>query len=167
MCPVGSCSVVPAEGVEPSNPRARGFNSRVYANSTTLASGCSKWRRGRDLNPRELCGPYSLSRRAPSTRLGHLSKRVTCVSSGACQPTSKPAFQLCSGTLARTVGFEPTTNAFGMRRSTRLNYARTLVQQGGLEPPIPFGNMALNHARMPVPPLLQNEGELTSNPLRR
>ena len=30
-----------------------------------------------------------------------------------------------------------------------------MVQEKGLEPPLPFGNWILNPARLPIPPLLQ------------
>src|SRR5215211_6052941 len=36
---------------------------------------------------------------------------------------------------------------------TRPGGARPPVGEGGLEPPPPCGDMALNHARLPVPPL--------------
>ena len=34
-----------------------------------------------------------------------------------------------------------------------------MVRMGGFEPPQPYGHMALNHARLPVPPHSQSGGE--------
>ncbi len=35
------------------------------------------------------------------------------------------------------------------------SFMRRLVQEKGLEPPLPFGNWILNPARLPIPPLLR------------
>jgi hypothetical protein len=47
--------------------------------------------------------------------------------------------------------------AYATLRST--NEGMTLVGEGGLEPPHPFGHRNLNPARLPIPPLARATGQ--------
>jgi hypothetical protein len=48
---------------------------------------------------------------------------------------------------------EPAQHDSGCRQPDNALAVPPPVGEGGLEPPPPFGDMALNHARLPVPPL--------------
>ena len=54
--------------------------------------------------------------------------------------------------MVGVVGLEPTTSSSRTMRASQLRHT-PMVPKRGVEPPRPIGHMALNHARLPIPPL--------------